>query len=132
MSGFTVRFLFVYNIYMTEKTKRYRAQISMLGCLYLAGIIFFMVTNPAELPLLLLVIPFAYIFITLYLSVVLIARLIGVKRALAIAFIISVFGVLILVLGSLHQLTIRDTIISLALTVVLTWYVAKSNSRLTG
>lgn len=117
---------------MTEKTKKLRKQLIILTLLYGVGVIFFMTTNPSQLPLLLLIIPFAYIFVVLYLTILFIARLLGVRRALPVAFIISIFGVLLLVLGSLHQLTMRDALISLALTSLLTWYISRSSNRLTG
>lgn len=108
--------------------KKHRKQAIILLAFYLVGALFFMNTNPADLPLLLLIIPFVYIFGVTYLTVVLICRLLGVKSATFVSLVVSVFGVLLFVLGSLHQLTIRDIVISVALTCLLTWYVV----RLTG
>ena len=105
-----------------------RKQLIVLALLYLGGIVFFMNTNPQELPLLMLILPFAYLFITFYLTILFVCRLFRVKSAVFVSLVIAVFGVLLLVLGSLHQLTIRDVIISVALTCLLTWYI----TRITG
>jgi len=115
-----------------KKMKRYRTQAVVLGVLYLLGFIFFLNTNPAELPLLLLVIPFMYIFAVVYMTVLLVCGLLRVKSAVFVSLVMSIFGVLLFVLGSLHQLTLRDVMISLALTSLLTWYVIRiTNSRST-
>lgn len=108
--------------------KQHRKQAVTLVLLYLFGLVFFMNTNPEELPLLLLIIPFAYIFAVLYLTILFICRLMRVKSEVFVALLVSIFGVLLFVLGSLHQLTVRDVLISLALTGMLTWYV----TRITG
>jgi hypothetical protein len=107
------------------KKKQYRKQAIILAALYAAGAIFFFNTSPDKLPLLLLILPFLYIFLVLYLTVLLACRLLQVKNTVFVALVISVFGVLLFVLGSLHQLTLRDVIISLALTSVLTWYATR-------
>lgn len=105
--------------------KKHRKQAIILALLYLFGFIFFMNTNPEELPLLLLVVPFVYIFLVLYLTILFICRILQVKSAIFVSLVVSVFGVLLFVLGSLHQLTIRDLVISLTLTCLLTWYVVR-------
>lgn len=88
-----------------------------------------MFTNPENLPLLLLVLPFLYLFATAYLTVLLVCRVLGVKSAVFVSLVVAIFGVLLFVLGSLHQLTLRDVIISLALTALLTWYVIRITDR---
>lgn len=129
MSGFTVRFLFIYNIFMKSALHKRRKQIIVLAALYVLGMVFFMTTSPADLPLLLLVAPFIYIFVVLYLTVLFLCQILKVRQAKVIAMIISVFGVLLFLLGSLHQLTLRDALISLALTVTLTWYITRVSNR---
>ena len=109
--------------------KKHRKQVLILGLLYLFGLIFFMNTSPDELPLLLLVLPFLYIFLVLYLSISLVCQLIGVRSSFFVSLVIAVFGVLLFVLGSLHQLTVRDMVISLALTCLLTWYITRITDK---
>lgn len=110
--------------------KKHRKQAIILALLYLFGVVFFMNTNPEELPLLLLIFPFAYIFGVLYLTILFLCRVLQVKSAVFVSLVVSVFGVLLFVLGSLHQLTVRDLVISLALTCLLTWYVIRiTNTR---
>ncbi len=110
----------------------HRKQLVILLLLYIGGLIFFMNTNPQELPLLLLVLPFLYLFVVFYLSILFVCRLLRVKSAVFVSLVIAVFGVLLLVLGSLHQLTLRDVIISVALTCLLTWYVVRITGQRAG
>jgi len=111
--------------------KKYHKQIVTLLALYGVGIVFFINTNPEELPLLVLIVPFIYIFTVLYLTVLLLCRIIRLRSAVFVSLVISVFGVLLFVLGSLHQLTVRDTVISIALTGLLTWYVIRITGQRT-
>ena len=126
----------MYNTFMPLSVpaiiKKHRKQAIILGTLYAVGVIFFMYTNPAELPLLLLIVPFVYIFVVLYLSILFLCRVLQVKSAVFVSIVVSVFGVLLFVLGSLHQLTVRDLIISLALTCLLSWYVIRITSSKSG
>jgi len=131
----------MYNILMPKRLpatklpiglRKHRGQIIILALLYLFGIIFFMNTNPEELPLLALVVPFIYIFTVMYLTILLLCRLLAVKSAVFVSMVVSVFGVLLLVLGSLHQLTVRDVVISIALTCLLTWYVIRITGQRAG
>lgn len=117
--------LFIYNEPMKSLLAPHRKQLIALVALLGVGIVFFTTTSPDQLPLLLLVLPFLYIFAVFYLLILLACRLIGVKQARLVALIVAVFGVLLFVLGSLHQLTLRDALISLVLTASLTWYVTK-------
>lgn len=112
--------------------RKHRKQVIILGILYVLGLVFFMNTSPDELPLLLLVLPFIYIFLVLYLSISLVCQMLAVKSAFLISLVIAVFGVLLFVLGSLHQLTVRDMIISLALTCLLTWYITRITDKRVG
>jgi hypothetical protein len=107
----------------------HRKSALTLLLLYIGGLLFFMNTNPERLPLLLLIVPFIYIFAVLYLTILFVCRLLAVKSAAFVSLVISIFGVLLFVLGSLHQLTLRDLIISVALTCLLTWYVIRLNGQ---
>ena len=114
-----------------EKVKKYRRQLIGLIALYAVGLLFFMNTNPESLPLILLIIPFLYLFGVVYLTVLFVCRLLQVRSAVFVALVVAIFGVLLFVLGSLHQLTLRDVIISLALTGLLTWYVVRITDQRT-
>lgn len=111
-----------------QLTKQRKQALLLVG-LYLIGLLFFMNTNPSDLPLLLLILPFGYIFAVLYLTILFVCRVLRVRSAVLVALIISIFGVLLFVLGSLHQLTVRDLLISVALTSLLTWYIVRITSK---
>src|SRR5687768_15673639 len=95
---------------LSRTFNQHRKLIIYLVGLYIVGALFFMYTNPAELPLLVLIVPFIYIFGVLCLTILLICRILRVKSALFVSLVVSVFGVLLFILGSLHQLTLRDVI----------------------
>lgn len=114
---------------MLRKLKQQKKHVIGLLVAYVSGILFFATTNPNELPLIMLVVPFLYLFAVFYMTILLFCRLLAIKSAVLISVVISIFAVLLLVLGSLHQLTIRDMVISLALTVLLSWYVMRLTNQ---
>jgi hypothetical protein len=92
-------------------------RILILG-LYAAVPIFLLSTNPEHLPLLLLWVPFLLLGAVLYIS----ARILGGRhghlhgrRLTSISIIAAVLPVLLLILSSIDQLTLRDTVIAVAL-----------------
>ncbi len=107
--------------------KQYKKQLVTLVGLYLVGILFLLFTNPRHLPLILLIVPFVYAFITLFCTVRLITLIFTNNNALAnsVGITVSIFVVLSLILASIRQLSARDLLISLALTVILSWYLVK-------
>ena len=83
-------------------------------------------TSPERLPITLLIVPFAYIFSLVFFTVVYVFYLIDrPKVARLLGFISGIFVVLLFILGSLHQLDVKDVLLSLLITVVLSWYVIK-------
>ena len=104
-------------------------RLIVLVLTYVVGLLFFALTNPSKLPLVVLIVPFVYIFITLYATIHYMGRRLVLKRTRLIALILSTLGVLLFILGSLHQLTLRDVIISLILSLVMSWYVARVSSH---
>jgi hypothetical membrane protein len=102
-----------YNLGM-NKIQRY-----VLFVLLYAGLpLFLLSTNPEHLPLLLLWIPFLLLFAILYISARTLAarnnRMKG-RRLMSVSIIAAALPVLLLVLSSINQLTLRDTIISITL-----------------
>lgn len=107
--------------------KKHKRQLLVLVALYTFGLLFLLFTNPEKLPLLLLILPFVYAFITLFLTIRLIVQLFTDSRALGngVGLTITIFVILTLVLASIRQLSARDLLISLAITVILSWYLVK-------
>jgi hypothetical protein len=87
--------------------------------------VFFIFTSPFELPLLLLVVPFVLLFVTIYVVTRTVVVQLGVRNPQLIALTMAVFSVVLLLLGSLHQLSFRDIVLSIAIVVLLTWYIRK-------
>ena len=91
--------------------------------------LFILLTNPENLPIPLLVVPFLLLYATLYMS----ARLslmyltpnLTMGRTRLIAMLIAGLPTLLLVLASIKQLTIRDTAIVVGLLVFLVFYLRR-------
>lgn len=102
-----------------------------LVVLYLAGIVFLMSTNPTQLPLPLIMVPFLWLFVTLFATMWVLFGAVGPFRArrrrLVMAGSIATLPVLLLVFKSIHQLTARDVILAVALVGVATFYVSRAD-----
>ena len=93
--------------------------------------IFLMVTNPLKLPLIVLLIPFLLLFIILYNTVMMLLRLLSRKMThrhrRVVVTVVSLEPVLLLLLASINQLTIRDGVLSLLLIGGCAWYLSRTN-----
>lgn len=97
-----------------------------VGLLYVLGLLFMVYTSPQRLPIALLILPFVYMFILVFCTVLYLTSLLGYKgRARLLATTVSIFVVLLFVLGSMHQLDAKDVLLSVIITVVLSWYIVK-------
>lgn len=107
--------------------KKYKKQLITIAGLYIIGVLFLVFTNPQNLPLPLLILPFVYAFVTLFLSIRLIVQVFTDSKSLgnSVGMTITIFVILTLVLASIRQLSARDLLISLAITVLLSWYLVK-------
>ncbi len=106
-------------------------KVFTLFLLYLVGWLFFTMISPEQLPIVLLVVPFIYIFATVFYTALVAQEFIfpQMKKRRIVSFILALFLVLMLVLHSLHQLTSRDLLLGAAATILLTWYVSKINAQ---
>lgn len=95
-------------------------------------------TNPAKLPSALLIVPFLFLFIAIYLTVKEILhfmrggdenKIVGMNasRPRLIAGLIAAFPVLLLVLQSIGQLTTWDILMVVALFIIAYFYIIKSS-----
>jgi hypothetical protein len=104
---------------MDEQTpKRKLARISTFFVIYAVGPLFFMLTDPDKIPLPLLILPFLWLFAIVFLSCKLILqyRTRATKKQILIASsLLACLVVLLFVFQSIHQLTIRDLLISFAI-----------------
>ena len=88
-------------------------------------------TNPTELPLVLLVMPFALLFVSIYSTTKVILRHTRLKadrkRTTIVASAIAALPVLLFVFQSVHQLTIRDILVSIALVGAAVFYISRAD-----
>lgn len=109
--------------------KKHKKQIITLVALYLVGVLFLAFTNPNDLPVPLLILPFIYSFSVLYVTLVYLGKALRLRRQKLIALTISILVTLLLLLGSLHQLGPRDIFLASLLAVLLTWYINANSHR---
>lgn len=106
-------------------------KIISLAVLYGALALFFMLTDPLHLPLPLLIVPYVLIFLGMYWPLRWWFRsrrpLDGGKdrRHSLMAAVLAAYLPLLLILGSLNQLTLRDAVLLAVLTVGGTFYVGR-------
>ena len=110
---------------------------------WICTILLLLVTNPAKLPSALLITPFLFLFVAIYLTVKESLRLmrggdqnkiVGMKasRPRLIAGLIAAFPVLLLVLQSIGQLTVWDILTVVALFIVAYFYIIKTSAIFPG
>lgn len=101
--------------------------ILVLG--YLLALIFFTSVSPEGLPLIYILVPFFIVFILLYATVnMILATFFDISRyqKRLISLVLSIMPVLLLIIQSITQLTIRDIILCLAITVIIIWYSSRA------
>jgi hypothetical protein len=94
-------------------------RILQLGIVYVSGLIFLLATNPKNLVLPLLLIPFVWFYLSLYMTFRLIVFSVGFgissKRRIFISAVCSGLPTLIIILASLNQLAFKDLLFSCVL-----------------
>lgn len=109
---------------MSRTVKLIVATSIVLGLLLL-------LTDPRQLPSVVLILPFLLLFLILSLTAAAVSRpYIAVRsRRLRMSFTLGAFPVLLLVLQSLGQLTVRDTLAILALSAIAYFYISRFGVR---
>jgi len=106
-----------------------RTQISTVILSYIILALLLLTTNPEKMPLPVIIIPFVVILICLFLTINIIIRYVisdlKPKSRFRISLALSAFPVLIIVLQSVNQLTIKDTLITIGLFLLLIFYFKK-------
>lgn len=111
-------------------------QLLVLALFYLLFTIFLFNTNPQNLPVGILIIPFVVLYILLFSTIKIVLGILSViigprlyKKRNSIAFIVSFFATLLLVLKSINQLSLSDVLVIGALLSGLIFYASKLNIR---
>jgi hypothetical protein len=127
--------VFVYTMAMLLTKLQSKKAKGPTGLLLLYGLLplFLMFTNPDKLPLPLLLVPFLIIFTALFLTVMFVGshthflKGISTRRKYAIAGFVAALPMLLALFQSLHQLTIRDVLIAVALIVGVIFYISRAD-----
>jgi len=106
-----------------------KLRISTLILCYAGGLVFFAVSSPDSLPIGLLILPFIYAFFIVYLTVLTLSDIAGKRHSTFVPLLIAATSVLILILGSLRQLTLRDIALSIVIVTLLSWYISKARTN---
>lgn len=99
-----------------------------------ALLLLLLLTDPRQLPSVALMAPFVFLFgiVSLTAASLLRDRMRGRSRRLRMAAAIGAFPVLLLVLQSLGQLTIRDSLAIIALFIIAYFYISKFGIQTSG
>lgn len=115
----------------TKKRTKRLVGLSGIGLLYCLGVLFFVTTDPTNMPLPLLVVPFLWLFAVIFISILYLLSIKHVfgarKRRILAASIAAALPVLLLVFQSIHQLTIKDVLLSVAIIAVASFYIEKAD-----
>jgi hypothetical protein len=106
-----------------------KSKLILLVILLVFGVFFFLGTNPSEVPIYVLIVPFIYFFTLFYLLTSQIQDLLNNNMGPSIPLIVSSLILLMIILGSLHQLSAKDIILSLVLMLLLGWYIRKLENK---
>jgi hypothetical protein len=118
----------------TKKISRHKLKLGLgIALLYAALPLFILNTNPAQLPLPLLLIPFLLLFASLFTALLFIGKKTRLLRGIdhrkqyAIAGLLTALPLSLFVFQSLHQLTIRDVIIAISLVFATGFYISRAD-----
>jgi hypothetical protein len=114
---------------MTQITT-YLKKYSALALLYVAGPLFIVLTNPQNLPLPLLVLPFLWLFTVLFVTTSILVRRkknVSKRQAVITAGVVASIPVLLAIFQSIHQLSIKDVLLSTGLVLLAAWYVLRAD-----
>jgi len=118
---------------MANKNKSFKIRrFIILIALYLSLPLFLFFTNPQKLPLPLVITPIVLLFLIFYATAYYIiksqfkqTKRLSKTRMIVISAIIALVPVLLIVLASIQQFTLRDIILSTVIVVCVSWYLLK-------
>lgn len=109
------------------RNARITSQLAIIAALYAGLGTFLLSTDPRKLPVVLVVVPFLLLFVALFYTIWLLLHKIGRRRSAVIAVCLATLPVLMIVLQSINQLTIRDVVILLVLEAGLLFYITRTS-----
>lgn len=116
---------------MVRTKKQMLLKNLVLILFYLAGPLFLVLTNPQSLPLPLILFPFIWLFAAIYIAVNAGVRhrfkQLAARRRIVIAGTSAALPVLLLVFESIHQLTLKDVALVIALIAVTSFYILRAD-----
>ncbi len=106
-------------------------KIALYALTYASLPLFLMLTSPRDLPIVALLVPFLLFFIILFFTFTILIRVfssgVTVRKRRITAGAMAMFPVLLLLLQSIGQLSLRDVTIVIALMTIIVFYVMRSD-----
>ena len=106
-------------------------KITAVARFYISGPLFLAMTNPQDLPLPIVLLPFIWLFIAIFVAaqwlVQLRAEKLDKRRRMLLAGVSAALPVLLLVFESVHQLSVRDVLIVVALLASISFYMTRAD-----
>lgn len=116
----------MYKVLNYQKLRR----LALIVTLYLSGPLFIVLTDPRHLPLPLLVVPFLWLFGSLFLTTWLILKdhkSVSRRQVVMIAGVVASIPVLLMVFQSIHQLSLKDVLLSVGLVLLTAVYMLRAD-----
>lgn len=105
-------------------------KFGLITILFVSGPIFLITTDPQHLPLPLLVLPFMWLFTVLFVGTWLAVKRrkhISKRQGVMVAGVVASIPVLLAIFQSIHQLSLRDVLLSVGFVLLAAWYVLRAD-----
>lgn len=116
---------------MKIRTAQLGIKVMIFGALYAFGPLFFILTSPESIPLVFVVVPFLWLFTVLFVTAWMLLNKVKLfespRRRIVLSGALSTLPVLMLVLASIRQLSIRDVLLTLGILFLLGIYMSRAD-----
>lgn len=117
------------------RSNQHLKNFSLIGLIYGGLLVFLLTTNPKNLSVIWLIVPFVLLFIALFFTWLLIVRALGGKRSVLrsrrrqyiVAALLAAGPTLMLLLDSVDQLTLKDGLLIVVFGIFALFYASKIN-----
>jgi len=108
---------------------KYFVRVVLILALYISGPLFLLTTNPKNLALPLLIVPYIWLYATIVCSLGLVHRLMfrrPLSQRTQLGFgLVALVPVLLAVMQSIHQLSVKDVVLVLVFVMVAGFYISR-------
>lgn len=117
------------------RTMKVNTKVGLSSLFFAAcGVLFLLTTNPQNLSPILLIVPFVFFFLSLFLAIVLVTTTMAKatrpalkRKSFLFSIILAIYPIMLLLLQSIGQLSFRDVVTLTLLLVISGLYIARSS-----